>query len=99
MLAIFNQRLGDHIRRLFPDCTVLSGTAMAAPSFVAAALGEPAPQPRPGAAAHPPGRAGLRHRHARAFNWSPDRGYLLTAGDRLIVLATRRGLRRFLSVH
>src|SRR5439155_15011871 len=26
-----------------PDCTVLSGTAMAAPSFVAAALGEPAP--------------------------------------------------------
>jgi len=43
VLAIFNRRLGDHIRRLFPDCTVLSGTAMAAPSFVAAALGEPAP--------------------------------------------------------
>jgi len=43
VLAIFNQRLGDHIRQLFPDCTVLSGTAMSAPSFVAAALGEPAP--------------------------------------------------------
>ena len=43
VLAIFNRRLGDHIRMLFPDCMVLSGTAMAAPSFVAAALGEPAP--------------------------------------------------------
>ena len=28
---------------LFPDCTVLSGTAMSAQAFVAAALGEPAP--------------------------------------------------------
>ena len=43
VLAIFNRRLGEHIRVLFPDCMVLSGTAMAAPSFVAAALGEPAP--------------------------------------------------------
>src|SRR6201995_2946403 len=43
VLAIFNRRLGEHIRMLFPDCVVLSGTAMAAPSFVAAALGEPAP--------------------------------------------------------
>jgi len=43
VLAIFNRRLGDHIRLLFPDCTVLSGTAMSAPSFVSAALGEPAP--------------------------------------------------------
>ena len=43
MLAIFNRRLGEHIRMLFPDCTVLSGTAMSAPAFVAAALGEPAP--------------------------------------------------------
>jgi len=43
VLAIYNRRLGDHIRMLFPDCTVLSGTAMAAPSFVAAAFGEPAP--------------------------------------------------------
>src|SRR5690348_14916014 len=39
VLAIYNRRLGDHIRMLFPDCTVLSGTAMAAPSFVAATLG------------------------------------------------------------
>ena len=36
VLAIFNGRLGEHIRMLFPDCTVLSGTAMSAPSFVAA---------------------------------------------------------------
>ena len=43
VLAIFNRRLGEHIRMLFPDCMVLSGTAMSAPSFVAAALGEPAP--------------------------------------------------------
>jgi Trk K+ transport system NAD-binding subunit len=43
VLAIFNRRLGDHIRMLFPDCTVLSGTAMSAPSFVAAALDQPAP--------------------------------------------------------
>jgi Trk K+ transport system NAD-binding subunit len=43
VLAIFNRRLGEHIRQLFPDCTVLSGTAMSAPSFIAAALGEPAP--------------------------------------------------------
>jgi Trk K+ transport system NAD-binding subunit len=43
VLAIFNRRLGDHIRLLFPDCSVLSGTAMSAPFFVAAALGEPAP--------------------------------------------------------
>ena len=42
VLAIFNRRLGDHIRMFFTDCTVLSGTAMSAPSFVAAALG-PAP--------------------------------------------------------
>jgi Trk K+ transport system NAD-binding subunit len=43
VVAIFNRRLGEHIHGFFPDCTVLSGTAMAAPSFVAAALGEPAP--------------------------------------------------------
>jgi Trk K+ transport system NAD-binding subunit len=43
VLAIFNRHLGEHIRLLFPDCTVLSGTAMAAPAFVAAALGMPAP--------------------------------------------------------
>jgi hypothetical protein len=36
---------------------------------------------------------------AAALDWSPHRGYLLAAGDRLVVLATRRGLRRFLSAH
>jgi Trk K+ transport system NAD-binding subunit len=43
VIAVFNRRLGEHIRGFFPDCTVLSGTAMAAPSFVASALGEPEP--------------------------------------------------------
>jgi Trk K+ transport system NAD-binding subunit len=33
------------------------------------------------------------------LDWSPPRGYLLATGDRLIVLATRTGLSRFLSVH
>jgi len=41
---------------------------------------------------NPPGASG-------ALDWSPDRGRLLAAGDRLIVLATRRGLGRYLSVH
>ena len=31
------------MRSFFPDCAVLSSSSMAAPSFVAAALGEPAP--------------------------------------------------------
>ena len=36
---------------------------------------------------------------AATLDWSPHRGYLLAAGDRLIVLATRKALGRFLSVH
>jgi Trk K+ transport system NAD-binding subunit len=43
VVSVFNTRLGEHFRPFFTDCTMLSGTAMAAPSFVAAALGEPAP--------------------------------------------------------
>lgn len=43
VLAVFNPYLGNHIRRFFTDCAVFSGTAMSAPYFVAAALGEPAP--------------------------------------------------------
>jgi Trk K+ transport system NAD-binding subunit len=43
VLAIFNSGLGARIRAFFTDCAVLSESAMAAPSFVAAALGEPAP--------------------------------------------------------
>jgi Trk K+ transport system NAD-binding subunit len=31
------------------------------------------------------------------LDWSPRRGYLLSAGDRLVILATRRGLSRFLA--
>ena len=43
VVAIFNTGLGERIRSFFTDCAVLSESAMAAPSFVAAALGEPAP--------------------------------------------------------
>jgi Trk K+ transport system NAD-binding subunit len=43
VVAIFNTRLGERIRTFFTDCAVLSESSMAAPSFVAAALGEPTP--------------------------------------------------------
>jgi Trk K+ transport system NAD-binding subunit len=43
VIAIFNGGLGDRIRTFFADCAVLSESQMAAPSLVAAALGEPAP--------------------------------------------------------
>ena len=43
VIAIFNGGLGERIRTFFPDCAVLSEAQMAAPSLVAAALGEPAP--------------------------------------------------------
>lgn len=43
VLAIFNTSLGERIRTFFHDCAVLSGSSMSAPSFVSAALGEPAP--------------------------------------------------------
>jgi Trk K+ transport system NAD-binding subunit len=40
VIRMFNTSLGFRIRTLFVDCVVLSDSAMAAPSFVAAALGE-----------------------------------------------------------
>jgi Trk K+ transport system NAD-binding subunit len=43
VMRIFNTGLGERMRSFFPDCAVLSGSSMAAPSFVAAALGEPTP--------------------------------------------------------
>ncbi len=43
VIAISNAGLGDRIRTFFADCAVLSQSQMAAPSLVAAALGEPAP--------------------------------------------------------
>jgi Trk K+ transport system NAD-binding subunit len=43
VIAIFNGGLGERIRTFFADCAVLSEAQMAAPSLVAAALGEPAP--------------------------------------------------------
>lgn len=43
VLRMFNMSLGHGVRRLFADCAVLSDASMAAPAFVAAALGEEAP--------------------------------------------------------
>jgi Trk K+ transport system NAD-binding subunit len=43
VIRMFNTSLGYGIRRLFTDCRVLSDASMAAPAFVAAALGEVAP--------------------------------------------------------
>ncbi|MDT4992245.1 MAG: hypothetical protein QOH97_2137 [Actinoplanes sp.] len=43
VIRMFNSGLGYGVRRLFADCAVLSDAGMAAPAFVAAALGEVAP--------------------------------------------------------
>jgi Trk K+ transport system NAD-binding subunit len=43
VIRMSNTTLGQRIRTLFKDCAVLSDGAMAAPSFVAAALGDLAP--------------------------------------------------------
>jgi len=43
VIRMFNMSLGHGIRRLFTRCRVLSDASMAAPAFVAAALGEVAP--------------------------------------------------------
>jgi Trk K+ transport system NAD-binding subunit len=43
VVAAFNRRLGQHIRGFFRDCTVLSSSETAAPSFVSAAIGLTAP--------------------------------------------------------
>jgi Trk K+ transport system NAD-binding subunit len=43
VVAAFNRRLGQHIHGFFRDCTVLSSSETAAPSFVSAALGSPTP--------------------------------------------------------
>src|SRR5262249_33776264 len=43
VVAISTTGLGGGIRPFFRDCAVLSSSSMSAPSFGAAALGEPAP--------------------------------------------------------
>jgi Trk K+ transport system NAD-binding subunit len=43
VIRMFNMRLGHGVRAMFRDCAVLSDASMAAPIFVAAALGEIAP--------------------------------------------------------
>src|SRR4051794_36333348 len=43
VIRMSNTSLGARIRTLFNDCAALSDGAMAAPSFVAAALGDPTP--------------------------------------------------------
>lgn len=43
VVRMFNTSLANGVREIFPDSAVLSDAAMAAPAFVAAALGEVAP--------------------------------------------------------
>lgn len=43
IMRMFNPSLGNGVKQLFADCTVLSDAAMAAPAFVAASLGELTP--------------------------------------------------------
>ncbi|MFY1696333.1 NAD-binding protein [Solwaraspora sp. WMMA2101] len=43
VMRMFNTRLGSRVKRLFADCEVLSDASMAAPAFVAAALGVVSP--------------------------------------------------------
>jgi Trk K+ transport system NAD-binding subunit len=43
VVRMFNTGLGYGVKKLFADCAVLSDAAMAAPAFIAAALGEVAP--------------------------------------------------------
>ncbi|RKE22335.1 Trk K+ transport system NAD-binding subunit [Streptomyces sp. TLI_171] len=41
VLRIFNQRLGEHLEKLLPNCAALSGSATAAPAFTNGALNRP----------------------------------------------------------
>jgi Trk K+ transport system NAD-binding subunit len=43
VIRMFNMGLGDNVRRRLDDCAVLSASGIAAPAFVAAALGDSAP--------------------------------------------------------
>src|SRR5690606_10098045 len=43
VVRMFNTGLANGVRQIFPDSAVLSDASMAAPAFVAAALGEVAP--------------------------------------------------------
>ncbi|WFE26372.1 NAD-binding protein [Solwaraspora sp. WMMD791] len=43
VMRMFHTRLGSRVKRLFTDCEVLSDASMAAPAFVAAALGVVSP--------------------------------------------------------
>ncbi len=47
VIAFYNEELGARIGALFTNCAVLSKSQLAAPSLVAAALGQPAPSPVP----------------------------------------------------
>ncbi|MFG2824048.1 NAD-binding protein [Kitasatospora sp. NPDC048365] len=41
VLRVFNQRLGEHLEKLLPNCAALSASATAAPAFANGALGRP----------------------------------------------------------
>src|SRR4051794_16779688 len=45
VMRVFDETLADSVRHLLPDVAVLSATAVAAPAFVGAALGDAMPTP------------------------------------------------------
>jgi Trk K+ transport system NAD-binding subunit len=101
VLAIFNTGLGSRIRAFFTDCAVLSESAMAAPSFVAAALGEPAPSHvrLSGRTLYVARRADIDHEHLvcalAAIGEGGQPGLLPPAGGRAdLVLAVADGVPR-----
>lgn len=69
VIRMFTTGLAYGVRRLFADCAVLSDAAMAAPAFVAAALGEVAPTHF---------RYAARTLHVAKRDDVPDRAALLT---------------------
>lgn len=82
VLRMFNLSLGLGVRTLFHDCVVLSDAAMAAPAFVAEALGEAAP-----VQVRLPGRQAL---HVVARGSVPEERIVCaladTTGDRTVLL-------------
>ena len=81
VIRMFNTELAYGVRQLFTDCAVLSDAAMAAPAFVAAALGEVAPTHF---------RHAARTLHVARREEVPDKAALLTLassdGGQLTVL-------------
>jgi len=84
-----NHDMSTESARLLGSAAVAIGAFDVASSFLATAVEGLRTGGRLG---HLPRVLALQVGGAAALDWSPHRGYLLAAGDRLIVLATRTGL-------